>query len=143
KLNPRDGLAAFRAAEAEGKAKLAAMSKGERSAFYAKQFPPTYGPIITASQKTLNVVAELPRMEPLQRKPTDTLATLRLRQRLPGGVPAFPDDQAFDYYMVFSRDASDEPVRDWFARCFTMECLTRELLNEYWMDDAPYRQGYA
>lgn len=143
KLRPADDLARFRAGEAEGKARLRQLPEAERQALYAKQFPPTYGPIVTAAHKTLNEVDRLPSLAPARREPTDTIADLRLRRCKAGSVPAFPDDLAFDYYLELCRNSAEPSIRDEFARHFTMELLTRTLLNEYWLDDAPYPLGYA
>jgi hypothetical protein len=143
KLHPADDLARFQEGLVEGKAWLMQKSEAERRALYAKQFPPTYGPIITAAQKTLSGDKSLPAMEPLRHAADDTVANLRLRQRKAGGVPAFPDDTAFSYYLELCRAAPDRSIRDWFARWFTMELLSRALLNEYWLDDAAYPAGYA
>src|SRR5262249_42699059 len=84
KLKPSDGLGKFRAAEAEGKAMLLALSESSRNALYTKQFPPTYGSIITVAQKVINGEESLPLLEPVHHKVTETLAALRLQQRKPG-----------------------------------------------------------
>lgn len=144
KLKPAGaGLAKFRAAEVEGKEMLAKLSPSERNTLYAKQFPPQYGGIVAAAERTIGGDEKLPRLEPVQHKPSETLAAIRLADRKAGSIPAFPDEHAFDYYIELSRGSPEERIRPWFARSFTMESLTRSLLNEYWSDDAPYRHGYA
>lgn len=142
KAHPAKDLARFREAEAQGREMLAGLTDDQRRALYEKQFPPSYAAIVTAATRQLDPSSTLPAVAAPHHKVHDNLAWLRLHNRVAGGIPAFPDDLAFDYYLSLTSASGAEAVNEPFARWFTMWFLTRSLMNEYWMDDAGYRHGY-
>lgn len=142
KAHPAKDLKKFREAEAQGKEMLLKLTEADRRKLYEKQFGANYGPIITSAQNVINPEAKLPPAITTPHKPTDNIAWLRLRERKSGSIPAFPDDESFSYYQTLAAAGDAPTIPEPFARWFTMNFLTRPLMNEYWSDDVPYRHGY-
>ncbi|QDU98302.1 hypothetical protein [Lignipirellula cremea] len=141
--HPARDLEDFRDAQEKAKDVLRAMPEQERRALYEKRFGPQYGPIVTAAHKCLNEVDSLPMLGHPRSEPTDNIAWLRLRERKSGGLPSFPDEESFDYYLAISDCGSPDGVDERYARWFTMQIYNRLLMNEYWMDDARYPHGFG